>query len=218
MTEYELEAEEYVPVPKGDVNKKKEVIQDLTLHDLDIANSKPMGGTDVMSMMNSMFKNKKTEITEKLRQEVNKVVNKYIEEGTAELIPGVLFIDEVHMLDIECFTFLNKALESTLAPIVIFATNRGNTEIKGTDIISPHGIPVDLLDRLLIIKTLPYKKSELMSIINIRSKVEKISLSEGSLELLAEIGKETSLRFIIQILTPTFIIANSNGKKRSREE
>ena len=31
---------------------------------------------------------------------------------------------QVHMLDIECFTFLNRALESTLAPIVIFATNR----------------------------------------------------------------------------------------------
>lgn len=29
------------------------------------------------------------------------------------------------MLDIECFTFLNRALESSLAPIVIFATNRG---------------------------------------------------------------------------------------------
>ena len=32
---------------------------------------------------------------------------------------------QVHMLDIECFTYLNRALESTLAPIVIFATNRG---------------------------------------------------------------------------------------------
>jgi RuvB-like protein 1 (pontin 52) len=32
---------------------------------------------------------------------------------------------QVHMLDIECFTFLNRALESSLAPIVIFATNRG---------------------------------------------------------------------------------------------
>ena len=41
------------------------------------------------------------------------------------LVPGVLFIDEVHMLDLECFSFLNRALESTLSPIVIFATNRG---------------------------------------------------------------------------------------------
>lgn len=53
------------------------------------------------------------------------VVNKYIEQGVAELVPGVLFVDEVHMLDIECFTYLNKALESSLAPIVVLATNRG---------------------------------------------------------------------------------------------
>ena len=40
-TEFDLEAEEYVPVPKGDVHKKKEIVQDVTLHDLDVANSRP---------------------------------------------------------------------------------------------------------------------------------------------------------------------------------
>lgn len=40
-TEFDLEAEEYVPLPKGDVHKKKEIIQDVTLHDLDVANAKP---------------------------------------------------------------------------------------------------------------------------------------------------------------------------------
>lgn len=56
---------------------------------------------------------------------------RYIDQGVAELVPGVLFIDEVHMLDIECFTYLNKALESTLAPIVVFATNRGVCTVRG---------------------------------------------------------------------------------------
>ncbi len=58
------------------------------------------------------------------------MVNKYIDQGVAELIPGVLFIDEVHMLDIECFTYLNRALESSLAPIVVFATNRGICQVS----------------------------------------------------------------------------------------
>lgn len=39
------------------------------------------------------------------------------------------------MLDIECFTFLNRALESTLAPIVVLATNRGMCTIRGTDMV-----------------------------------------------------------------------------------
>ena len=80
-TEFDLEAEEYVPLPKGDVHKRKEVVQDVTLHDLDLANAKPQGGQDLVSMMGQMMKPKKTEITEKLRAEINKVVNKYIDQG-----------------------------------------------------------------------------------------------------------------------------------------
>merc|ERR1711998_654868 len=95
-TEFDLEAEEYVPLPKGDVHKKKEIVQDVTLHDLDTANAKPQGGQDIVSVMNNMLKHRKTEITEKLRLEINKVVNRYIDQGVAELVPGVLFIDEVH--------------------------------------------------------------------------------------------------------------------------
>lgn len=62
--------------------------------------------------------------------EINKVVNKYIDQGIAELVPGVLFIDEVHMLDLETFTYLHKSLESPIAPIVIFASNRGRCVIR----------------------------------------------------------------------------------------
>ena len=48
--------------------------------------------------MSQINRPKKTEITEKLRLEINKVVNKYIDHGIAELVPGVLFIDEVHTI------------------------------------------------------------------------------------------------------------------------
>ncbi len=127
------------------------------------------------------------------------MVNRYIDQGVAELVPGVLFVDEVHMLNLECFTFLNRALESTLAPIVIFATNRGFCTIRcasvrvyyaqpfvsllswtcccvftagidslprsGTDDVkSPHGMPIDLLDRIMIIKLQPYGPAEMAQV------------------------------------------------------
>lgn len=94
-TEFDLEAEEYVPIPKGEVHKKKEIVQDVSLHDLDVANARPQGGQDIMSMMGQLMKPKMTEITDKLRGEINKVVSKYVNQGVAELVPGVLFIDEV---------------------------------------------------------------------------------------------------------------------------
>lgn len=211
-TEYDLEAEEYVPVPKGDVHKKKELIQDVTLHDLDVANARPQGGQDIMSMMGQMMKPKKTEITEKLRTEINKVVNRYIDQGVAELVPGVLFIDEVHMLDIECFTYLNRALESTLAPIVVFATNRGVCTIRGTEISSPHGVPLDLLDRMLIVRTMPYSVEEMVQIIKIRAEAESIKLTEEAITRLGEIGTATSLRYSVQLLTPSRILAQTQGR------
>jgi len=219
-TDHDLEAEEYVPLPKGDVHKKKNLVQDVTLNDLDLANAKPQGGHDIMSMMGHLLKNKKTEITEKLRTEINKIVNKYIEQGIAELVPGVLFIDEVHMLDIECFTFLNRALESSLAPIVILATNRGITTVKGTDppIISPHGIPTDLLDRLLIIRTLAYDVKQYKQILKIRAETEDIKLEGKALDALAQQAETCSLRYAAQLMAPARILAEINGRKTITKE
>ena len=216
--EFDLEAEEYVPLPKGDVHKKKEVVQDVTLHDLDVANARPQGGKDVLSLMAAMGKAKKTEITEKLRTEINRVVNRYIDQGVAELVPGVLFIDEVHMLDIECFTYLNRSLESTLSPIVVFATNRGVCQIRGTDVLAPHGIPIDLLDRMLIIRTLPYSSDEMVQILSLRANVEGIEIEESALQLLSDIGSRTSLRYAVQMLTPARIVAETVGRTAITDE
>jgi len=217
-TEFDLEAEEYVPLPKGDVHKKKEVVQDVTLHDLDLANAKPQGGQDLVSMMGQMMKPKKTEITEKLRSEINKVVNKYIDQGIAELVPGVLFIDEVHMLDIECFTYLNRALESTLAPIVIFATNRGMCTVRGTEVVAPHGIPVDLLDRLMIIRTMPYALQEIVQILAIRSQIEGLTVEEEAFAYLGEIGVRSTLRYAVQLLTPAKVLVTTSGRESITKE
>ncbi|KRZ51523.1 RuvB-like 1, partial [Trichinella nativa] len=171
-TETDLEAEEFVPLPKGEIRKQKEFVQDVTLHDLDTANAKPKN----------------------LRKEVNASVNRYIEQGIAELVPGVLFIDEAHMLDMECFTYLHRVIESSFSPIVILATNRGFSKIRGTEIVSAHGIPQDLLERLLIVKTLPYGLQEILEIVKIRAKAENVNITGEALQSLAEIGYRASLR------------------------
>jgi RuvB-like protein 1 (pontin 52) len=122
-TEFDLEAEECVPLPTSDVHEKKQVVQDVTLHDftlhdLDMANAHPNSSgskRDIPSLVQGTGKPKKTESADKLRQEINKVVNCCIGQGAAELVPSVLlFADEVHnMLKMEYFTHLNRSLEST---------------------------------------------------------------------------------------------------------
>lgn len=44
-------------------------------------------------------------------------------------------------------------------------------QVRGTDMASPHGIPVDLLDRLVIIRTQPYTLEEMVQILAIRAQV-----------------------------------------------
>ena len=39
---------------------------------------------------------------------------------------------------------------------------------RGTNYRAPHGIPIDLLDRLLIINTQPYSEKEIRRILDIR--------------------------------------------------
>ncbi|KAJ3711095.1 RuvB-like helicase 1 [Lentinula guzmanii] len=210
---YDLESETYVPLPKGDVHKRKELVQDVTLGDLDAANARPQGGQDIMSVMGSLVKTGRTEVTEKLRKEVNKVVKGYVDQGVAEIVPGVVFIDEVHMLDIECFTYLNALLESPMAPTVIFATNRGNALVRGTqDLVSPHGIPVDLLDRCMIVKTEPYTKEQVAKVLQLRANIEGLKLAEGVLDKLATEGERSSLRYALQLLAPASIIASINDR------
>lgn len=94
----------------------------------------------------ALFSGDTGEIKPEVRDQINTKVAEWREEGKADIVPGVLFIDEVHMLDIECFAFLNRALENTMAPVLIMATNRGITTIRGTKYKSPHGIPIEYVE------------------------------------------------------------------------
>ena len=46
----------------------------------------------------------------------------------------------------------------------VLATNRGVCTIRGTEIVSPHGMPVDLLDRMVICRTLGYSVDEIVQV------------------------------------------------------
>jgi RuvB-like protein 2 len=198
-----------IDCPSGELQKRKEVVHTVTLHEIDVINSRAQGFL-------ALFTGDTGEIKPEIREQINMKVAEWREEGKAEIIPGVLFIDEVHMLDIECFSFLNRALESDLAPIVIMASNRGITTIRGTNYQSPHGIPLDLLDRLLIITTQPYTKEEMIQILKIRITEEDVEMEDEALDVLAAIAQKTSLRYAMQLITTSALVcAKRKGKKVS---
>jgi RuvB-like protein 2 len=107
----------FVQCPEGELQKRKEVVHTVTLHEIDVINSRTQG-------FMALFAGDTGEIKSEVREQIDMKVAEWRQEGKADIVPGVLFIDEVHMLDIECFSFLNRALETDMAPILIMATNR----------------------------------------------------------------------------------------------
>jgi RuvB-like protein 2 len=190
----------FVQCPSGELQKRKETVHIVTLHDIDVINSRQQGFL-------ALFSGDTGEIRAEVREQIDNKITEWREEGKAEVIPGVLFIDEVHMLDIECFSFLNRALENDMAPILVVATNRGLATIRGTDYKSPHGMPVDLLDRLMIVNTHPYNEEEIRKILEIRFDEEDVSVDGPATELLTKIGTETSLRYAINLIAPSSMAA-----------
>jgi len=190
----------FVQCPEGELQKRKEVVHNVSLHEIDVINSRQQGFL-------ALFAGDTGEIKSEVREQIDAKVVEWKEEGRAKIIPGVLFIDEVHMLDMECFSFLNRALESDMAPVLVIATNRGITNIRGTEYKSPHGIPLDLLDRLMIVSTEPYTHDEILKILSVRCEEEDVEMADDALELLARIGTETSLRYAIQMVITASLAA-----------
>lgn len=197
----------FVQCPDGELQVRREVVHTVSLHEIDVINSRTQGFL-------ALFSGDTGEIRSEVRDQINTKVGEWKEEGKAEIIPGVLFIDEVHMLDIECFSYINRALEADLAPIVIMASNRGNTRIRGTNYRSPHGLPLDFLDRVVIVSTQPYSKEEMQEIIAIRAREEEVDLTPDALSLLTKVGQESGLRYASNIITTSTLLSQ---KRKSKE-
>jgi DNA helicase TIP49 (TBP-interacting protein) len=74
---------------------------------------------------------------------------------------------------------------------------------SGTDgIQSPHGLPMDLLNRILIIKTEAYSSAEIAQILQIRADVEGVKLDQTGLDALTEVGNTASLRLVDCVFLP----------------
>jgi len=209
---YDVDTRLKVPRPDGEVLKEKEFVYTLTVADIDELNARSRAGGGFFSMFFGASETK--EIDTEIRSAVDEQVKKLVDDGKAFIHPGVLFIDDSHLLDLEAFSFLGRAMESELVPIIILATNRGIARIRGTDVKSPLGFPLDLIDRAVIIATYEYDRESIREILRIRSDEEKVKMEKEALEKLTEVGTKSSLRYSVQLLS----LAAQNAKAMKREK
>jgi len=196
---YDVNTSKKMARPKGKVLKDKEFVYTLSLSNMDEINARSRMGGGLFSIFMGASETK--EIDTEIRSAVDKQVKALVDEGKAFMHPGVLFIDDSHLLDLEAFSFLGRAIENELVPIIILATNRGVTTIRGTDVKSPMGFPLDLIDRSVIIGTTEYDAKSVKGILRIRSEEEKVEIAKTALKKLTEIGVKSSLRYSVQLLS-----------------
>jgi len=196
---YDVDTRQKIPRPDGKVLKEKEFVYTLTLADMDELNVRSRSGGGLFSMFFGAAETK--EIDTEIRTAVDQQVKDLVDDAKAFIHPGVLFIDDSHLLDLEAFSFLGRAMESELVPIIILATNRGIARIRGTDVKSPLGFPLDLIDRAVIIATQEYDPESIREILRLRSEEEKVKLEKEALETLTQVGAKSSLRYAVQLLS-----------------
>lgn len=201
----------FIPCPEGELIKIREEVQEISLHDIDVVNNKAEGYL-------ALFSGETGEIRAETRDEVNKKVWNWINEGKAEVVRGVLFIDEVHMLDIESFAFLNKAIEEDFCPVILISTNKKECIVRGTDEISLYGLPRDFIDRALIISMERYCKKDLEAIISHRILEEDIPIDSKAMDKLVSISEVSGLRYSMNLLTISGLRANKRGGKVTLED
>jgi len=209
---YDVDTRRKIPRPDGKVMKEREFVYTLTLADMDDINARSRAGGGIFSMFFGAAETK--EIDTEIRTAVDQQVKEFVDEGKAFIHPGVFFIDDSHLLDLEAFSFLGRAMESELVPIIILATNRGVAHIRGTDVLSPLGFPLDLIDRAVIIATQDYDPDSIREILRIRSEEEKVKLNKEALERLTEVGAKSSLRYAVQLLS----LAAQNSRALGHEK
>ncbi len=209
---FDVDVSRKIPRPDGKVYKEKEFVYTLTLADMDEINARRRAGGGIMSVFFGGAETK--EINTEIRTMVDESVKKLVDEGKAFIHPGVFFIDDSHLLDLEAFSFLGRAIESELVPIIILATNRGITTIRGTDVKSLLGFPLDLIDRSVIIGTEEYDAESIKEILKLRAVEEKAKIEPKALQKLTEIGAKSSLRYCVQLLS----LAAQNARTAKHEK
>lgn len=165
----------------------------ITFHELDLLNT----SKKTVSMI---FSNFKSEIGQQTRNKIDTIAMKWAKTEKIKIIKGLLFIEDVHLFDIDTFSFLRRIMEGFLTPIFFFVTNYAKTKIRGTSLYSNHGLPVAFINRLLLISSHPNFFGQIEEILNLHSNEEMIILERNTLLFLAKIGIECGIFYPINLL------------------
>jgi RuvB-like protein 2 len=84
-----------VQCPEGELQKRKQVVHTVSLHEIDVINSRTQGFL-------ALFSGDTGEIKPEVRDQINIKVAEWREEGKAEIVPGV----RTRLFDARCYLLM----------------------------------------------------------------------------------------------------------------
>lgn len=111
------------------------------------------------------------------------------------------------MLDIESYSFLNRAIESEFSPAIILTAKQSMREQ------STARIPHDFLERLVIIRAQPLGHGDLLRIIQLRCFEEDVKIHDSALHVLADVAMHVSLRHALLLISVSDVI---RGRRKAQ--
>lgn len=184
--EYDIETARKVPLPKKDVKRRQVVTRTLSLYDIDTAEET----SDTLRSAIRHVLQKRSMHVHTLR-DTDSLVRMYVDNGVGEVLPGILFIDECHLLDRRLMVQIVKVVEGELSPLVLLATNRRDFFARED--------ACELLSRSIIIR-MDNEPEIFPDIIKKRAEKAGLVLQKGALALLAQIANEKGLRRALNLL------------------
>nr|UXY87966.1 RuvB-like protein 2 [Cryptomonas curvata] len=188
-----------------EISSKKIILQNLekreinehiiTIYELDLLNSFSDIG------LSKLYIDNIPEISGEIREKIDKIIIKWQKNKKVTIIKGILLLENANLLNVDIFGYLCKNIESFLSPSIILTIGNSDLKIHNNDFVYSHGIPIDFLDRFLIIQTNPYSYKDIKEILLLKVKQEMLCISSQAFELLIKIGIECGIRYSIYVIS-----------------
>lgn len=189
----------FVPCPEGELVTIKDKISELSLHDLDNLNKD--GVPNLFST---------GEITSEVRNQIDKKVIEWIEEGKAEMKIGTLLIENADLLQREYFAYLNRINDEKDLPFIICTIN----DIKSLT----NEYYKMLASKCYVLLMKEYKDEEVEAIINLRVIEENFKCNKEIISKLTELSRKSGLKTILNVLQICIVFAGRNKGKLSSDD
>ena len=194
------EKENITTFPHGKVFKKKRQIKELTLSDLDFIKFEKLSNEEQNTP-------KRIEL---LQKELNLLVENFLQKKKAEIVPGILFIDEAHFLDLGDLYFLSKIIKSKFSPLIILATNRSKLIDIGS--FNYYDQTFSFMAKCLTIKMNVLTKMDTTKILAHKSLERRYYITGYILIEFYKFSEFLSIRYAFLILNFANFLAKKNGK------